>query len=117
MGCAGGEDLAGGEVATGSGLRVKSPSSLLGGVLKGDIRGPSEGLRASGRRMLAADRATTFGLDGILGFSARFTGGGGAFSFSSCVTTPLRVSSSAFIVSERSALGGRGTGVEDRLEC
>ncbi len=57
-----------------------------------------------------------FGFTGSLGFSARLTGGG-ALAFSSCVSVPVLVGSNLFATSERSALGARGAGVEERLEC
>ena len=56
------------------------------------------------------------GFAGILGLSARFTGGGTVFCFSSCGPVSFCVVSSA-LTSERSALGFRGAGVEERLEC
>lgn len=59
-----------------SGLRDGEPSSLLGGVLNGEIRASNEGLRTSGLRPLLPGMEITLGFVGILGFSARFTGGG-----------------------------------------
>ena len=91
-------------------------SSLLGGVLKGDILAPREGLRASGCRISGASTAIVFGFTGILGFSARLTGGG-ALTFSSCMSVSVLAGSNPFATSERSALGARGAGVEHRLEC
>jgi hypothetical protein len=114
---AGGDGRTCGGRATGSWLRTGELSSLLGGVLKGDMRASKEGLRASGWRILAAGRVMTFGLSGILGFSARLTGGGGGLGFSSCTSMPLCMSPGVFVVSDPSTLGARGTGVEERLEC
>lgn len=101
----------------GSGLIEGEFSSLLGGVLKGDTRASEEGLRATGWRILAGGIALTFGFAGILGLSARLTGGGTTFGLSSCESPLLDLSSVGLCASEGSTLGDRGIGVEDRLEC
>jgi hypothetical protein len=102
--CLGGDALAEGRAGNGSGF-----SSLLGGVLKGEIRASTEGRRGSGCRILVGGKEMALGFAGIFGFSARLTGGGAALGFSFCA--------SGLEVSDRSTLRARGSGVEDRLEC
>ena len=110
----GGDGLDGGKGTTKSGLRLGELSSLLGGVLNGDVRAWKDGLRASGCSMLLLGIPTTVGFAGIFGFSARLTGGGTTFGFSFRDSVPLFITCDSL---ERSALGARGAGVDARLEC
>lgn len=70
-----------------SGLREGELSSLLGGVLNGEILASTEGLRASGFKTFPPGMAIVVGFAGILGLSALLTGGGLGPDFpASCVS-------------------------------
>ena len=106
-----------------SGLLEGELSSLLGGVLNGDTLASKEVRRGSGLRTLPAvnpmGKAIAVGFAGIIGFSARLTGGGlagdlgvdGSLLF--CSFPP------ASNVTWCSGLVARGDGglEEARLEC
>lgn len=108
--------------ATGSGLRVGELSSLLGGVLKGDIRASKDDLRSSGLSALPAANpgggAIVIGFAGIFGLSALLTGGGLPGDLGVRISAAF-CSLAVVKMSARSGLGARGVDgrVDARLDC